>query len=54
MRRFEKEWNNLFEGRQAIQGGDLGNADDSWPRQAPGPPGLSSDDSENRQLCRSG
>lgn len=54
MRRFEKEWNNLFEGRPAIQGGDLGNANAIWPRQAPGPPGLASDDSENRQLCRSG
>lgn len=28
-------------GRQAIQGGDPGNAADSLPRQAPGPPGLS-------------
>lgn len=28
-------------GRQAIQGGDLGNTADSLPRQTPGPPGLS-------------
>ena len=53
MRRSEKERNNLL-GRQAIQGDDLGNTDDSLPRQAPGPPGLASDDSENRQLCRGG